>query len=136
VRRTTRATTKTLDLIVLYILAMRQIIIRLTYLLFAIPTMVGTAALSIWLYAWGIGLSLDGKVEQMSGLEFFGFVVALLLPVPFGLSAGGAIWSRVAVRFLGVTGAEMERFLLSGQPSISFIERANRRAIDRLFKER
>jgi hypothetical protein len=49
--------------------------------------------------------------------------IALLLP-------------RVAMRFLGVTGAEMEGFLLSGQPSIGFIERANRRAIDRLFKER
>jgi hypothetical protein len=135
VQQRTSAATGTLDLFWGNCLKFfsHKTFVRTTWMLFAIPMGLITMVMSAILYTELTGVSFTTPVHQTSVLELVGFILALVLPIPFGMSAGGWIWSRVAKRFLGITREDMETLLLGGPLRIGFLDRANRRAIDKLF---
>ena len=84
-------------------------------------------------YAELFGFDLDAKWDSIGLLNKAGFLFIMFLSLIGGMSLGGWTWSRVAKRFFGLTKSDAELLLLSPQPSDTFIDRLNRRAINKLF---
>jgi len=113
----------------------RTRVIRGTYLAVALTVVVlGIVACGSAYIEWA-DLSLTAPLNKQGNfVTQLGFLLALLIPIPIGFSAGGWIWARIAKRWFGVTRHEMEQLFFSGKTRIKWLDRANRRAIDQLFR--
>lgn len=114
----------------------RQRLVRRTYLCFTLPVGLVLMLVCASLYAKLVGLPMHEPMKHQSLWVQLGLLVALIGPIPVGFSIGGWLWSRFAKRFLGVTREDMEALLLGGTCRVGYIDRANRRAINKLFGER
>jgi hypothetical protein len=88
---------------------------------------------SVTLFMHFTGLSWASKLHTESATLLLVFMFALFIPLPIGLALGGWLWFRIAKRFLGITRGDMEAELLSERFRVKFLDRANRRAIERLY---
>ncbi len=87
------------------------------------------------LYVLLTGLQWNARLHEQSVLLQLGFIGALIAPIPIAFSIGGWTWLRIGKRFLGITREDMEALLLSGSFRVAYLDRANRRAIDKLFDD-
>src|SRR5438045_2712737 len=109
----------------------RDKVVRATYFAFMLPAATAGAALGVFaLVSLGV---LHLNQQHLSGSGFLVLLGTLLVTFFAGGSTGGWLWSRFAKRFLGVTREEMRALLLSKSYQVGFIDRANERAINKLY---
>ncbi|MGH8541290.1 MAG: hypothetical protein ACRETW_12405 [Stenotrophobium sp.] len=116
-------------------LTQRQKFVRRTYLAFALPTSFALVIICAGCFVRIFDLPLNTPLRKESLLIQVGFFASMFVPLLVGFSIGGWIWSRLGKRYLGITRVDMEDFLLGGTYRIGSFDRANRRAINKLFPD-
>ena len=112
----------------------RDNLVRWSYLSVTVPATLVTIGLALLMFMNITGLSLTTRLQNLQIMLILMFVVVFFIALLVGFGIGGWIWSRIAKRFLHVTREEMETFFQrSRMLHIGYIERANQRAIQKLY---
>jgi hypothetical protein len=111
----------------------RREVVFISWYGFAMAAGISLMLVSAICYTALFGLDLGAKWDSIGWPNKAGFLVTLFASLLGGMSLGGWAWSRVAKHFFGLTRADAELLLLGPQPSDTFIDRLNRRAISKLF---
>ena len=114
---------------------LRQILLRATYGVFAIPCGLLVGMGVVWCYGFVFGIAPDANVYDIGLFHVLIGFALLIFGFLCGMSVGGWLWSRVARHSFRFSKAELEDFLIT-QGSPRFLNRRNQAAIDKLFGDK